>query len=183
MTLETTYEEFVQFEITDIIWSESFSGLAETENDRSGEPDDAIVKLLGEEDAEERQERLRQRYLANNTSITFEYSNPAVGIDTGGNFVKHDIIGGPTVRQKVGSQPMQISIKGIAKEETAKDLEVLRNAKQATLISDRFAEDAVTVHIVSVTTDPMEDGGAADIVEGEFLYSFSLECVEIANAE
>lgn len=111
--------------------------------------------------------------------IEFEYSNPSVGIDTGGNFVKHDIIGGPTVRQRVGSQPMKLSISGVVKEETAKQLELLRNASSATLISDRFAEDAVFVHIVSVTTDPMEDGGAADMKDGEFLYTFSLECVEI----
>ena len=111
--------------------------------------------------------------------IEFEYSNPSVGIDTGGNFVKHDIIGGPTVRQRVGAQPKQISISGVVKQDTAQQLELLQNASSATLISDRFAEGSVFVHVVSVTTDPLEDGGAADMTDGEFLYSFSMECVEI----
>lgn len=111
--------------------------------------------------------------------IEFEYANPSVGIDTGGNFVKHDIIGGPTVRQKIGTKPLEISVNGVAKESTAQQLELLRNVQSATILSDRFSQDSVTVHVVSVTTDPLEDGGAADLVDADFLYTFSLECVEL----
>lgn len=114
-------------------------------------------------------------------SIQFEYPNPAIGIDTGGNFVEHDIIGGATVRQRIGDQPLQISINGVAKEETVSKLELLRNALSATLFSNRFPQDSVTVHVISVSTDPLDDGGAADLRSGEFLYQFSLECVEISE--
>lgn len=114
--------------------------------------------------------------------IEFEYSNPSVGIDTGGNFVKHEIIGGTVVRQKTSDKPMQLSIKGVAKEDTARELELLRRADRVTLLSNRFAEDSVTVHVVSITTDPLEDGGAAQLESGEFLYSFSLECVELYSS-
>lgn len=113
------------------------------------------------------------------TPIEFEYPNPAISIDTGGNFVVHDIIGGATVRQRIGDQPLEIGITGVCIEETAKQLELLRNVEFATLLSDRFPQDSVTVHVISVSTDPMESGGSADLKSGEFLYSFTLECVEV----
>lgn len=116
-----------------------------------------------------------------NGSIEFEYPNPAIGVDTGGNFVTHDIIGGATVRQRIGDQPLEISIGGVATEDTVAELELLRNALAVTLLSDRFSQNSVRVHVVSVSTDPLSDGGAADLRTGEFLYQFSLECVEILD--
>jgi hypothetical protein len=113
--------------------------------------------------------------------IQFQYTNPAIGIDTGSTFVVHDIIGGATVRQRIGDQPLEISVDGVCTEETAKQIELLRNANSVTLFSDRFNGDSVTVHIASLNTDPLEEGGAGDIKTGEFLYSFSLNCVEILN--
>lgn len=113
--------------------------------------------------------------------IEFEYPNPSIGIDTGGNFVKHDIIGGATVRQRIGDQPLEISISGVCVEETASKLEMLRNAQSVTMLSNRFPQDSITAHVISVSTDPMEDGGSADLVSGKFLYAFSLECVEITQ--
>lgn len=114
--------------------------------------------------------------------IDFEYRNPAIGIDTGSNYVKHDIIGGATVRQRIGDKPLDISIGGVCTEGTARQLEQLRNADAATLLSERFPQNSVRVHIASLSTNPMEDGGAADIQSGEFLYSFDLNCVEILDS-
>lgn len=111
--------------------------------------------------------------------IEFEYPNPAISIDTGGNFVSHEIIGGATVRQRIGDQPLEISIDGVVTENTASKLDLLRNATSVTLLSGRFAQDSIRVHVVSISTDPMSSGGAADLKSGQFLYSFSLECVEI----
>lgn len=113
--------------------------------------------------------------------IQFDYANPSIGIDTGSNFVTHDIIGGATVRQRIGDKPLEIDISGVCKEPTAKQIELLRNADEVTLFSDRFIEGSITVHVASLSTDPMEDGGAADFSSGQFLYSFSLNCVEIFN--
>lgn len=199
MALQDSYNDFVQFEIIDITWDDGFSGLA----DRSRPTDDPRT-LVGEEtenipyfdkeDLTEREKEIQNNYIdkqianfdesvedfnESNYSITFEYTNPSIGIDSSANFIKHDIIGGPTVRQKIGTNPLEISINGVVKEDVAQDLELLRNAKSAKLLSNRFADDSVTVHIVSITTDPIEDGGAADLTEGEFLYTFSMECVEL----
>lgn len=113
------------------------------------------------------------------TPIEFDYSNPSISVDTGGNFAKHEIIGGATVRQKIGDQPLQISVSGVETEETVKKLELLRNVQNATILSERFSQDAVTVHIISISTDPLEDGGAAKMTTGDLLYTYSLECVEI----
>jgi hypothetical protein len=113
--------------------------------------------------------------------IQFEYSNPSISVDTGSNFVAHDIIGGPTVRQRIGDKPLEISVDGVCTEETVKQIEQLRNAASATLISDRFSSESITVHVASLSTDPLEDGGAADLQSGEFLYTYSLNCVEILD--
>lgn len=114
--------------------------------------------------------------------ITFEYPNPAISVDSGSNFAKHEIIGGTTVRQRIGDQPLHVSISGVANAETARELDKLRNAQNATILSDRFPQDSLLVHVVSVSTDPLEDGGAADMKSGQFLYTFDMECVEIHDS-
>lgn len=114
--------------------------------------------------------------------IQFEYPNPQISIDTGGVFAKHDIIGGATVRQRIGRQPMQVSIEGVCEQDTANKLEQLRNATQGSIYSNRFTNNGLVVQFISVSTDPMEAGGAADIQSGELLYSFSLECVEVLGS-
>lgn len=114
-------------------------------------------------------------------SIDFEYNNPAIGIDTGGNYVTHDIIGGATVRQRIGDKPLEVDISGICTEETAGQLELLRNAKYGTIHASRLPTGSVQVHFVSINTTPMEDGGSADMNSGEFLYSYTLNCVEILD--
>lgn len=183
MSLKESYKDFIRFEIGNIVWDDDY-------DPQRGEeaPEPEVRTFVSrdepgagglEEDTRTVNQEAIDRFEESAFKITFEYANPSVGIDVGANFVKHDIIGGPTVRQKIGTKPMQISVKGIAKQQTAQSLELLRNAKEGTLISDRFAKDAVTVHIVSITTDPMDDGGAADLNDGEFLYTFSLECVEL----
>lgn len=113
--------------------------------------------------------------------ILFEYSNPSIDISTGSNFVTHDIIGGATVRQRIGDKPLDISISGICTENTARKLELLRNAKKVTLLSDRFSQSSITCHVGSLSTSPLEDGGAADLKSGNFLYTYSLNCVEILD--
>lgn len=115
------------------------------------------------------------------SEITFEYPNPAISIDTGSNYVTHEIIGGAVVRQRTGDKPLDISVSGVCTEDTAGQLSLLRNADAATLLSNRFNGNSIRVHIASLSTDPLEDGGAADLKSGEFLYSFSLNCVEILN--
>jgi len=119
--------------------------------------------------------------------INFSYKRPAISIDSAGRFATHEIIGGSTVRQKIGEDPIEVSISGVCIEETAKDLDGLRDAKYGTIKSKRFNGQTLDCHFASVSTSPLEDGGAVDFFgkddgkaeSGDFLYTFSLECVEV----
>jgi hypothetical protein len=115
------------------------------------------------------------------TRIEFEYKNPAIAIDSAGRFKKHEIIGGKTVRQKTGEEPLEISISGVCKQDTAKKIDSLRDAKEGKLSSDRFYNSSIRVHFASGSTTPLEEGGAAELKSGEFLYTFSLNCVEVTE--
>jgi hypothetical protein len=111
----------------------------------------------------------------------FEYKAPAISVDTAGRFVKHDIIGGSTVRQKIGEDPIEVSIKGVCREPVARRLDQLRNAKYGTILSKRLPDESLRVQFASTTTSPLDDGGAVALTDddGEFLYTYTLSTVEI----
>lgn len=113
--------------------------------------------------------------------IRFDHSAPAIGIDTGGRFVKHEIVGGPVVRQRVGAEPIEVSITGVCKEPTAKELDRLRTVDYGTIYSNRLPNESLDVHFVSTSTQPLSDGGAVELKDddAEFLYTYDLECVEV----
>jgi hypothetical protein len=115
--------------------------------------------------------------------MEFEYANPTIAIDGAGRFAKHEIIGGTTVRQKIGEDPLNFSINGICKRATANQIDSLRDAKTCVITSNRIpdAGSSVKVHIGSTSTEPMEDGGAADLVDGQLLYSFSINAIEVVR--
>lgn len=104
--------------------------------------------------------------------------NPDISVDTSGRFKEHEIIGGVTVRQKIGEAPVEISVRGVCNEDTAKKIDQLRNARKANFISDRIS---MTVHIASSSTSPLESGGAADMNTGDLLYSYNLNLVGLEN--
>lgn len=113
------------------------------------------------------------------TPITFEYTRPSISVDVAGRFATHKIVGGSTVRQKIGEDPIEVSISGVCTEETAFDIDGLRDAKSGKIYSQRFS-DSLTVQFASASTSPLEDGGSAALTgDGQFLYTFDLECVEI----
>lgn len=112
--------------------------------------------------------------------IEFKYPAPDISVDTAGRFATHKIVGGSTVRQKIGEDPIQVSVQGVCEEQTARALDGLRDAAFGTIYSNRLVNGSLTVHFGSVSTSPMESGGAAALTEGgEFLYSFDLSCVEV----
>lgn len=115
-------------------------------------------------------------------NVEFEYKNPAISIDTGGDFVEHNIVGGATVRQRIGDRPLEVDISGVCEEGTANDLDRLRNAEFGTIESSRFPTDSITVHFVSINTSPLKDGGAVKQDSDEFLYTYTLNCVEIRDS-
>lgn len=114
-------------------------------------------------------------------SISFEYPNPTVAIDTAGRFAKHEIIGGSTVRQKIGEDPINVSINGVCKRRTANQIDSLRDAKSGKIFSDRLpgSNDSLRVQFGSTSTEPMTDGGSADLKDGRYLYTFQINAIEV----
>ena len=113
--------------------------------------------------------------------ISFKYPNPTLAIDTSGRFAKHEIIGGSTVRQKIGEDPVNVSINGVCNRRTANQIDSLRDAKSGKIFSDRLpgSNDALRVQFGSTSTEPMEDGGSADLKDGQYLYSYQINCIEV----
>jgi len=114
-------------------------------------------------------------------NISFEYPNPSVSIDGAGKFATQDIIGGTTVKQKVGEEPLKIDVTGVCKRRTANQIDSLRDCIACQLFTDRIplGSDSILVQIGSTSTSPMDDGGVADFVDGQFLYSFKISATEI----
>lgn len=111
--------------------------------------------------------------------IDFEYTAPEVSVDSAGRFAVHEIIGGATVRQKIGEEPVEVSVSGVCKESVAKKLDGLRDAKFGTIYSNRLVGESMVVQFASISTSPLESSGAVAIDSEEFLYTFDLSCVEV----
>lgn len=144
----------------------------------SGHIDFEITNIEYEDDAQ----------LGKNPIDGLSYKRPSISVDTSGRFAKHEIIGGSTVRQKIGEDPIEVSINGVCIEQRAQAFDGLRDAKYGTIKSKRLLNDTLDVHFASVSTSPLEDGGAVSFFgredgadEGDFLYTFSLECVEVVT--
>lgn len=113
--------------------------------------------------------------------ITFSpYDSPDISVDVSGRFATHEIIGGVVVRQKIGESPINISVKGVCDEQTAKEIDQLRNAKEANFISERIS---MKVQIGSASSSPLESGGAVDMNTGRVLYSYNLNLIGIEAIE
>jgi hypothetical protein len=111
--------------------------------------------------------------------IQFEYTAPEVSVDSAGRFAVHEIIGGATVRQKIGEEPVEVDIGGVCTESVAKELDGLRDAKFGTIYSNRLVGGSMQVHFASISTSPLESGGAVAMDNDEFLYTFDMSCVEV----
>jgi hypothetical protein len=113
--------------------------------------------------------------------VEFDYSAPSITVDTGGRFATHEIVGGPVVRQRIGSEPIEVSITGVCKERIAKQLDRLRTVEYGTLYSNRLPDESLDVQFITVSTQPLSDGGAVEAKDNlaEFLYTYDIECVEV----
>lgn len=115
------------------------------------------------------------------TNITFKYGGVTMSVNSEGRFKEHKIIGGDTVRQKIGEEPIKVSVDSVCLESTARLLDQLRDAKRGKIFSARLPGGSLEVQFDSIATDPMAAGGAADFTSGEFIYNFSLECTEVTS--
>lgn len=144
--------------------------------------DFAIKQIRFEDDAEYLTSVFGSNELSEGIfNIEFEYGNPSVSIDTAGRFAKHEIIGGAIVRQKIGEEPIQISVDGVCKRDTANQIDTLRDARDGLIFSDRLPgyNDSLRVQFGSTKTQPLTDGGAADLEDGRSLYTFQINCIEV----
>lgn len=113
------------------------------------------------------------------SSISFDYARPAVSVDTKARFVTHDIIGGMTVRQKIGEEPIELSINGVCVEQTALKISTLKDAKRATILTPQVPGSSIQVQFASTSVTPFDDGGAGRITDGEILYNFDIKALEV----
>lgn len=107
------------------------------------------------------------------------YGNPSVSVDSAARFAVHEIIGGTTVRQKIGEEPREIGVSGVCTEDVANDLNQLHKAELVSINTESL-DEIIRCQVASISTDPMEDGGAADMDGGDFLYDFDISLVEIS---
>ena len=113
--------------------------------------------------------------------IDFEpYGNPTVGVETSARFAVHEILGGTTVRQKIGEDPREITVQGVCTEDVAFRINQLEKAKLVSLNSDSIGGIA-RCQVASTSTDPMERGGAADMDGGDFLYDYNINLIEVTT--
>jgi len=112
--------------------------------------------------------------------IEFEYEQPDVSVDTSARYVDHDIIGGRTVRQRVGEDPTQITVEGICTKEEALRLDRLYQSDLVTFES--FRTGRITAQATSSSTNPIDSGGGvgypSENSELSVLYEFSITLVE-----
>lgn len=112
------------------------------------------------------------------SELHLDYDNPDIEVNGSARFATHEIVGGTTVRQKIGQDPLEISMDGVCKERTAAKIDFLRATELVTLNSDRLM-NSVRCQVASTSTTPLSPGGAADADSGEFLYEYSVNLVEI----
>ena len=119
-------------------------------------------------------------------SIEVEYDAPAVSIDSKGRFAKHEVIGDTTVSQKIGEEPLDVSISGVCSQDAAKKIDSLRDATHGMIRHKRLPGDSLMVQFASASTSPLEDGGAVALTgqsgggtSDQFLHSFDMTCKEI----
>lgn len=115
--------------------------------------------------------------------ISFYYENPTVAIDGAGRFKKHEIIGGKTVRQKTGEDPLNVSINGVCKQDRANKIDTLRDARHGKIFSNRLPNDdnSLRVQFGSTSTEPITDGSAAELKSGDLLYTFTINAIEVVR--
>lgn len=109
--------------------------------------------------------------------VGFKYKQPSVSVQTSANFATHDVFGDTTVRQKLGEKPDEISVDGICTADEANYVDNLVYEEVVELVSNRWSG---VVHVASTSTDPIADGGGQDL-DSEWIYSFTIECVEITE--
>jgi len=107
-----------------------------------------------------------------------KYEQPDISIDSGTEYAKHDVVGGPVVRQKTGETPREMTINGVCVEGTASKLHNLPQNSLFSVASSMKSFDFA--QLLTVSTQPLDAGGAIDL-DGEFVHRYTLKFVEVRN--
>ena len=107
--------------------------------------------------------------------IELKYDQPDISVNTSQRFIEHDVIGGITLRQRVGEEPVEVSVSGVCTTEEARLIDELRFEEIVTITSNRIS--SMRVQIDSTSTQPLAQGGAVDM-DREWTHTFSIEFVE-----
>lgn len=112
-------------------------------------------------------------------NVAFKYEQPSVSVDTSARYASHKVIGDTTVRQKIGEEADEISVEGVCTESEANDVDALTDEESVEVVSNRWNGEA---HVASTSTRPITDGGGKDI-DGDFIYRYTIELVEVTDTD
>lgn len=105
--------------------------------------------------------------------LAFEYDMPNVHVDATAHVVKHEVINGETIIQRIGRKPVQIQIQGICTTGEAQQVDGLVEFDMVTIRSDRWSGDAI---VVDTTTSPMNQ---KDTKTNEWLFRYTITANEV----
>lgn len=111
-------------------------------------------------------------------TIDFEYEQPDVTVETGTRYTDHEVIGGITVRQKIGEEPMRVDLNGICTRDEARNIDELRNADYVEF--DSYRTGTVMMQVEGTETSPYAEGGAVAVNNGssDMVYEFAIQLTE-----
>jgi len=108
-------------------------------------------------------------------TVKFIYDQPNVSVSTTNRFVEHETVDGPVIRQRVGTGKKNVTLEGVCTTAEASLLDNFVNEDQIYVKSNRYEGN---VSIQSISTSPLEDGGAMNL-DGKYTHDFGLELTEI----
>lgn len=121
--------------------------------------------------------------------LNFVYEQPDISLSTGARYVEHDLIGGATVRQRMGEEAVKVDMTGLCTEDEANLIDRLHNAQYVELISYRTKDiDVSLFHVETADTEPFDSGGGfrvkddraeTDDSEVGMVYDFSVSLTEL----
>lgn len=112
-------------------------------------------------------------------NVAFKYEQPSISVDTSARYASHELIDETTVRQKIGEEADEISVEGVCTESEANDVDALTEEETVEVVSNRWNGQA---HVASTSTRPITDGGGKDI-DGDFIYRYTIELVEVTDID
>lgn len=107
------------------------------------------------------------------TVVSFEYSQPNISVSKSIRYAEHKVIGGTTVRQRLGEDLPEITIEGVCTVSEANSIDRMSGMRTVEVVSNRWEGEA---EVASTSTRPITDGGARDY-DRNWLHRFTIELI------